>query len=182
MEGTNSKTVEREIYNMRKYKWLIIYVLLMAGILIASKTLFLNAYIPSDSMNPTLKRGDLVFSLRTATEYNRYDIAIFESPDEPSVLYIKRIIGLPGDEVDIKNGIVYVNGNEIDDSYISKEKSNYTGHFSVPDDSYFMLGDNRNHSNDSRYWKSSHFVKREKIKAVAKFRIYPLYKIGSIQY
>ena len=118
MEGTNSKTVEREIYNMRKYKWLIIYVLLMAGILIASKTLFLNAYIPSDSMNPTLKRGDLVFSLRTATEYNRYDIAIFESPDESSVLYIKRIIGLPGDEVDIKNGIVYVNGNEIDDSYI----------------------------------------------------------------
>ena len=182
MERTNSKTVERNICNMRKYKWLIIYVLIMTGILIASKTLFLNAYIPSDSMNPILKRGDLVFSLRTVTEYKRYDIAIFESPDEPSVLYIKRIIGLPGDKIDIKNGIVYINGNEIDDSYISKEKSNYTGHFSVPDDSYFMLGDNRNHSDDSRYWKTTHFVKREKIKAIAKFRIYPLYKIGNIQY
>ena len=143
----------------------------MTGILIASKTLFLNAYIPSDSMNPTLKRGDLVFSLRTATEYNRYDIAIFESPDEPSVLYIKRIIGLPGDEVDIKNGIVYVNGNEIDDSYISKEKSNYTGHFSVPDDSYFMLGDNRNHSRDSRYWINT-FVSKDKIIAKVSFRYF----------
>ena len=167
---------------MRKHKWLIIYLVLIISVFVTSKTLILNAYIPSDSMNPTLERGDLLFSLRTVTEYKRYDIAIFESPDDPSVLYIKRIIGLPGDEIDIKKGVVYVNGNKTDDSYVSKEKSNYTGHFSVPADSYFMLGDNRNHSNDSRYWKSSHFVKREKIKAVAKFRIYPLYKIGDVQY
>lgn len=80
--------------------------------------------------------------------------------------------------MDINNGIVYVNGQKIDDSFISTEKSDYTGHFSVPEDSYFILGDNRNHSNDSRYWKSTHFVRKENIQAIAKFRIFPLHRIG----
>ena len=80
--------------------------------------------------------------------------------------------------MDINNGIVYVNGQKIDDSFISTEKSDYTGHFSVPEDSYFMLGDNRNHSNDSQYWKSTHFVRKENIQAIAKFRIFPLHRIG----
>lgn len=113
----------------------------------------------------------------------RGDIAIFRFPDDESIYYVKRIIGLPGDTVDILEGKVYINGSEtpLEEPYL-KEKMlpEEAMHFEVPEDSYFMMGDNRNRSYDARYWENT-FVKREKIIAKVLVRYWPLNKMGRVR-
>lgn len=139
-------------------------------------------------MEPTIMTNDQIFGNRLAylnSNPKRYDIVIFRYPDDESRLFIKRVIGLPGETVDIRNGDVYINGNQtpLDDSFCALPDSTDTGDLTfpltVPDDSYFMLGDNRVYSKDSRYWQNP-FVKKEKILGKAIFRYWPLNKISVI--
>jgi len=111
--------------------------------------------IESVSMQPTMYAGDFVFINKLAYKFNtphRGDIIIFPSPVIPSEQpYIKRIIGIPGDRIQIENGIVFVNRNNLHENYI-KTKPNYAGEWLVPANAYFVLGDNRNRSSDSHNW------------------------------
>jgi signal peptidase I len=106
------------------------------------------------SMEPTLASGEYVIvnriSYRLRTPH-RGDIIVFHFPRDPKEEYIKRLIGLPGDEVEIKNNAVYVNGLRLDESYL-KVTTNYTGNWRVPAGQLFVLGDNRNNSSDSHDW------------------------------
>ena len=106
-------------------------------------------------MQPTLYDGDFVIVNKLAYKLgdpSRGDVIIFRYPPDPDrEPYIKRIIGLPGDQVRIADGMVYVNEVPLQEPYISAPP-NYTGSWSVPEDSLFMLGDNRNHSSDSHSW------------------------------
>lgn len=144
-----------------------------------------NATIPSESMENTLEIGDRLFANRLAylqDDPERFDIIIFKYPDNEKKLYIKRIIGLPGEKVEIKSGKVYINDSEtpLDDSFCKEEpRVEDFGPYQVPEDSYFVLGDNRNRSEDSRYWVNT-FVKREKIVGKAGLRYFPLNKIGFV--
>lgn len=145
-----------------------------------------NSKVPSGSMENTIMTNDRVIGSRLTYRFSdpaRGDIAIFHFPDDESIYYVKRIIGLPGDTVDILDGKVYVNGSEtpLDEPYL-KEKMlpEEAMHFEVPEDSYFMLGDNRNRSYDARYWENT-FVKREKIIAKVMVRYWPLNKIGRVR-
>ena len=106
---------------------------------------------------------------------------IFKFPDDESKLYIKRVIGLPGDTVVIVDGKVYINGSSepLDDSFCPEEPLGNFGPYSVPEGSYFMLGDNRNYSADSRFWQNT-FVKREKILGKAVLRYWPLSEFGPV--
>ena len=99
-----------------------------------------------------------------------------------SQLYIKRVIGLPGDKVQIIDGKVYINDSEtpLDEPYLPEPPEGDYGPYYVPEDSYFMLGDNRNWSKDSRFWTNT-YVKKEKVLAKAIFRYYPFNKIGVIE-
>ena len=110
--------------------------------------------VDGESMVPTLASGEYVIvsrlSYRVGTP-QRGDIIVFHFPRDPREEYIKRIIGLPGDMVDIRNGQVLVNGNALDESYLSV-KVNYTGSWSIPSGQLFVLGDNRNNSSDSHDW------------------------------
>lgn len=166
---------------LKKNKGWVAYFSCLLLIVFLFRFVFMLAFIPSESMVPTLNVKDILFCSCMDQDYDRYDIIVFQSPDQPSILYIKRIIGLPGDVVDIVDGTVYINGEQAEDSFIAPEISHYTGKFEVPEHSYFVMGDNRNHSNDSRYWQTTHFVPEENIKAVALFRILPLSRIGGLK-
>jgi len=141
-------------------------------------------------MQNTIMVGNRIFGSRLAYKEEgpeRYDIVIFKYPDDESQLFIKRVIGLPGDVIDIHDGYVYVNGSAepLTDSFCPEPGMTEEGFLSypltVPDNCYFMLGDNRLHSKDSRYWDNP-FVKREKILAKAVLRYWPLNKTGMLKH
>jgi signal peptidase I len=111
--------------------------------------------VESISMQPTLSRGDFVIVNKLAYRFGqpqRQDIIAFYYPPNPEEEpYIKRIIGLPGDQVRIANLQVYINGKLLDESYLGAP-TNRGGEWTVPDGQLFVMGDNRNNSSDSRAW------------------------------
>lgn len=136
--------------------------------------ILVSAVIPSESMENTMMTGDRIIGSRLAYKLGkdpeRLDIVIFYAPDLEKTPYIKRIIGLPEDCVEIKGGKVYVNGEELEEPYIREEMDEEEDmEFHVPEGQYFMLGDNRNVSLDSRYWEDP-FVEKEEIIAKAIFK------------
>lgn len=140
-----------------------------------------NAIVPTGSMLNTIQEKDRIVASRLAYIKNdpqRYDIIIFRYPDDEEQYFVKRVIGLPGETVQIVQGVVYVtktNGETVmlDDSFVTncKPYGNF-GPFEVPADSYFVMGDNRNDSLDSRYWNNK-YVHKEKIIGKVMFRYYP---------
>lgn len=100
-------------------------------------------------------------------------------PEEPKPkdAFIKRVIGLPGDEVEVRQGRVYINGEALQEKYIEDEPQYQLPRVKVPDNSYLVLGDNRNNSCDSHYWG---FVKRENIIGRAIVRFWPLNRFGEL--
>ena len=119
--------------------------------------------------------GSWDFDCITILKNRRGDIVIFKYPDDESVDYLKRIIGLPGETVEIISGKVYINGELLDEPYLSEEPTGDFGPYQVPEDSYFMLGDNRAVSKDSRYWHNT-YVKKDKIIAKAFVMYWPSLK------
>ena len=162
-----------------EYVKMIVFVVVI--VFIINNVLLINARIPSESMEKTIMTGDRVFGNRLAymtKDPERFDIVIFKFPDDESQLFIKRVIGLPGETVTIKDGKVYINDSEepVDDSCVAETPVGDFGPYKVPEGSYFMLGDNRNHSRDSRYWINS-FVEKDKILGKAVLRYFPSPKL-----
>ncbi|ASM69260.1 signal peptidase I [Blautia hansenii DSM 20583] len=162
-----------------EYIKMIIFVVVV--VLIVNNFLLINARVPSESMEKTIMTGDRFFGNRLAYLFDdpeRFDIVVFKYPDDESQLFVKRVIGLPGETVEIKDGKVYINGSEtsLDDSFTPETPTGDYGPYVVPEGSYFMLGDNRNHSGDSRFWKQP-YVEKEKIVGKAIFRYFPGVKI-----
>lgn len=153
-------------------------VVLAAFILanVTNRFLIVNARIPTGSMIPTIMEGDRIIGNRIAymsSEPKRGDIIVFYYPDNETEKYVKRIIGLPGETVYISDGLIYIDGQPLDESdYLTVTTSGVSGPFVVPEDSYFVMGDNRNSSWDSRFWKNT-FVHKDKIIAKAEFCYYP---------
>lgn len=163
------------------FEWVRIIVFAVVIALLINHFLIANALIPSGSMETTIMTGDRIIGLRTSywfSEPERGDIVIFKYPDDESKLFIKRVIGLPGDKVEIVEGKVYINDSTepLAEPYLTVEPKGSFGPYEVPEGSYFMLGDNRNVSKDSRYWDNT-FVKEEKIIAKAFFRYYPSFHL-----
>ncbi|MEA4908750.1 MAG: signal peptidase I [Chloroflexi bacterium] len=106
------------------------------------------------SMKPTLDPGEFIIVNKLAYrlgDFQRGDIIIFHFPQNVQDDYIKRVIGLPEDVIDVRNGTVHVNGQPMDEPYIVTPPE-YMGEWIVPDDTLFVLGDNRNQSSDSHIW------------------------------
>ena len=162
-----------------EYIKMIIFV--VAVVLVVNNFLLINARVPSESMENTIMTGDRFFGNRLAYLFDdpeRFDIVVFKYPDDESQLFVKRVIGLPGETVEIKDGKVYINGSQtpLDDSFTPETPTGDYGPYVVPEGSYFMLGDNRNHSGGSRFWKQP-YVEKEKIVGKAIFRYFPGIKI-----
>jgi signal peptidase I len=129
---------------------LVLAIILFLGINLVSARILVDGA----SMEPTLETGERVIVNRLSYRFGNPqigDIIVFHFPRDPSEEYIKRIIGLPGDSVQVKNGSVYVNGQLLNEGYIDV-KTNYTGTWQVPEGQLFVLGDNRNNSSDSHDW------------------------------
>ncbi|BAY86830.1 signal peptidase I [Calothrix parasitica NIES-267] len=144
-------------------------------------------YIPSDSMLPTLETGDRLVIEKISYRFNSPkfgDIVVFQPPPElqrrgysQDQAFIKRIIGTPGDTLKIDDGKVYLNGNILQEDYIKEPPLQAFQLVRVPQNQYFMMGDNRNDSNDSRYWG---FLPKKNMIGKAIFRFWPLGRIGAI--
>lgn len=133
----------------------IIETLLLAVLLyFAIDFVFARVRVLNISMQPTLVEGDVILVNKLAYKLGKMhtgDIVIFHNPNDLAEDYIKRLIGKPGDFVEVTDGIVYVNGVALDEPYIA-EIPRYTGSWQVPEGSVFVLGDNRNQSSDSHAW------------------------------
>ena len=138
------------------------------------------------SMYPTLHNGDRMV-LSKVGDIHRFDVVILKAPDE-NVEYIKRVIGMPGDTIEMKSGVLYINGKKVDQPFINTEAlakqtvfmddftlESLTGESKVPEGKYFVLGDNRGVSKDSRMIG---FIDRSAIEGKAVFTIWPFGRIG----
>ncbi|MEW6276759.1 MAG: signal peptidase I [Bacillota bacterium] len=136
----------------------VIESIVIAVLLAALIRMFVLApfYIPSGSMIPTLLEGDRIIVSKITYrlwEPKRGDIVVFKYPRDPSRDYVKRLIGLGGETVALKNNHLYINGQEVSEKYLPPGlRFGDYGPVRVPEGHYLMLGDNRNVSEDSRYW------------------------------
>jgi len=161
-------------------EWVICFGIAIVIAILINKFLIFKVSVPTGSMIPTINEEDQLFVSRIYNYDNikRGEILVFESEEKKTTL-IKRVIGLPGDTVDIKSGVVYVNGDEIQEDYV-KNNDDFTGNFIVPEGKYFFLGDNRSVSDDARRWKN-HYIDEEDVKAKAQIRVYPFSDFGFVE-
>lgn len=156
--------------------WVKTIFFAVAFALIVNNFVIVNAKIPTGSMESTIMTNDRVIAFRLSYMFSspsRFDIIVFRNPEEEDVLYIKRIIGVPGETLQIINGDIYINGEllEEDREFIKEPYFGNWGPFEVPQDKFFVLGDNRNNSLDSRRWGIP-FVPEENIIGQAIFRYF----------
>ena len=168
----DKKSVIKEV---RDYVFLIILAFVLAFLM--NKFVYANAEVPTGSMIPVVQPNDRLIVNRLAylfKEPKRGDIVMFAFPDDEKDNYLKRIIGLPGEKVEIKNGLAYINDSEkpLDEPYINDPPNGNYGPYNVPEGCYFMLGDNRDESKDARFWNNT-YVKKEKIVGKAWLKYYP---------
>ncbi len=138
--------------------------------------IFARVKVLNISMQPTLVEGDVLLVNKLAYKFSEPvtgDVVIFHNPNDLAEDYIKRLIGAPGDEVFINEGIVYVNGYPLNEPYIASPPE-YEGSWQVPADSVFVLGDNRNFSSDSHSWG---FVPMEDLVGKALVVYWPIHAI-----
>ncbi|MFU7516492.1 signal peptidase I [Clostridium sp. HCS.1] len=162
------------------YEWGVPIISAFIIAFLINKFLLFKVLIPTGSMIPTLNVGDRLFVTRVYNldKLERGDIVVFYSEELQEDL-IKRLIGLPGDKVEIKNGIVSVNGEVLEEDYIGS-KDNWNGVYEVPEGKYFFLGDNREDSKDSRYWINP-YIDGKDITGKAQVKVYPLDQIGKVK-
>ncbi|MGZ4031125.1 MAG: signal peptidase I [Tumebacillaceae bacterium] len=162
-----------------------------ASVVVALVFLFIHffvgeaAYIPSESMVPTLQVHD-VLAIDKITKPNHLkdgEIVVFHPPVEgqEKESFIKRLIGVGGDTIEIRDGKLYRNGKAVDEPYIAEPMNYVYGPITVPEGKFFFLGDNRNNSFDSHLWPNGPFVSPDAIVGRAVFRMYPFNEMGTMK-
>lgn len=187
IKETEEQKQEKPVSVVREMlSWVLTFALAIAAAFLIKNYLIINADVPTGSMENTIMPGDRLIGNRLAylkTGPERGDVVIFRYPDDEEELYVKRVIGLPGDTVSIEDGKIYINGSAtpLTEDYLKEEWTVATGPylFEVPEDSYLVMGDNRNDSWDARYWTNT-YVKDEKILGKGEVIYWPLQDVGKI--
>ena len=187
-EDSNEETNEVENDGNRKlssrilhelFDWVKIIITAVILAMLLNKYILFTFTVPTESMENTIMVDNKIISLRCAywfSEPERLDIVAFPFPDNPEETYIKRIIGLPGETIEGKDGLVYINGVALEEDYVTSDLDEDFGPYEIPEDSYFVLGDNRDISLDARYWNNK-FLKGEDIISKAVLRFSPSFKL-----
>lgn len=177
------KSMGREILEFVIYIGIVALLTFLLVTFVGQRTV-----VSGRSMNPTLEDKDNLITDKLSyrfTDPKRYDIVVFPFEDESGKRnFIKRIIGLPGETVQIIDGEVYINGELLGETY-GAEKMEYAGVAAEPitlgEDEYFVLGDNRNNSKDSRYADVGNITK-DRLIGRAFIRIWPLSSFGLLKH
>lgn len=169
--GSNSvsSAIKKELFS-----YAIMFAFSFAFALFFNNAIIVNAQIISGSMENGINISDRLVGSRLSYKFSepqRGDVVIFLFPDNESDRYVKRIIGLPGDIIEIKSGVLYINEEVYEEDYLKEPMTGSFGPYFVPANSFFMLGDNRNVSIDSRFWKNK-YVSKDKILGKALFKYY----------
>lgn len=171
----------KKISNLDKKKELFSWIkMVLAAFIFAfilNNYVIVNAAVTSGSMEDTIMTDSRMMGFRlsyTFTSPERGDVIVFKYPDDESKYFVKRVIGLPGETVTIIDGKVYIDGNEepIQEDYLKETPLGSYGPYIVPKGCYFVMGDNRNGSNDSRFWVNK-YVAKDKILGKAIFSYWP---------
>ena len=156
--------------------WLMTILIAVVIAFLLNSFIIVNAQVTSGSMETTIMTGERVLGLRVTYWFNspkRGDIVFFRNPNNEKEIFVKRVVGLPGETVEVKQGVTYIDGTPLDEPYLAEEANPLDfGPYEVPENSYFMMGDNRNHSNDARFWDHK-YVSRNKILGKAYMIYYP---------
>ena len=168
--------------------WSWIWSFIVAFIIVGAVYIFLGRpfTVSGASMYPTLHNGDRMI-LSKIGDINRFDVVVLKAPDE-NVEYIKRVIGMPGDTLELKQGVLYINGKKIEQPFINTEAlqkqtvfiddftlQSLIGETKIPEGKYFVMGDNRGVSRDSRMIG---LIDRKAIEGKAIFTIWPMNQFG----
>lgn len=194
-EKEHTKWTKEEI-KTEILSWIKLLVIVFICTFLLRKYVIINSEVPSTSMENLIEPGDRLVGFRLAylkEDPKRFDVVIFQYPVDETQRFIKRVIGLPGETVEIRQGKIYIDGSEepLEEDYLKEAWTvNNDGFvFEVPEDSYLVLGDNRNVSLDARYWANEaleyglastedeseqfSYVKRDKILGKAEFKYWP---------
>ena len=191
------KAVAKEIMS-----WVWVVLLAFLATIIIRKFVIVNAEVPTGSMVSLIDPGDRLIGFRLSYLFKdpqRFDVVIFKYPVDPNEKFIKRVIGLPGETVTIRDAKIYIDDSTVplDEPYLPERwtEQNDGLIYEVPEDSYFLLGDNRNVSLDARYWANEAieagltedwevaeeytFVPKKDILGKAIFKYYPKFEVLS---
>lgn len=167
-------------------EWVVSIVTALLAVLIIRSFLFTIIRVDGTSMTDTLQHNDRLFVTVLDMKLHgpdRFDVVITHY-DDTRKEYVKRVIGLPGDTLEVKSGVLYVNGEAYEEPFLSPDRIvNYSlpqydfGPIEVPEGSYFVMGDNRDNSRDSR---RVGFLSEDKIVGKVRYIIWPLDRIGSV--
>ena len=168
---------QKRRFSREVFEWVRALVIALLVAVFITQVIIVNARVPTGSMIPTIQEGDRVIGFRLAYVFDppmRSDIIIFRYPDDESQYYVKRVIGLPGETVNIINGQVFIDDRDapLEESYLNEPMMGSFGPYEVPEGHYFVMGDNRNHSWDSRSWQNT-YVSEDQLVGEAVFRLFP---------
>ena len=155
-------------------EWIKPILIAIVIALVINNFIIINVIIPTSSMENTIQVKDRGVAFRLSylfSDPERGDIVVFDA-NYKDVLLVKRVIGLPGDVVEIKDGEVLVNHEVLDEPYVKEAMLGEFGPYEVPSGQYFMLGDNRNNSKDSRDWDNP-YIERSLIRGKFLFKYFP---------
>ena len=177
---TDSNTQQRVWYFVKE--WVFPVAIALIIVLFLNKFVFILVTVPTGSMEDTIIPGDRLYvnELFDINDAKRGDILVFKSDELEDKRLVKRLIGLPGERVEIKrDGSIFVDGEEIEEPYAASTQGEEKV-FTVPVDSYFFLGDNRPISYDARYWNEP-YINEDKVIGKVEFRFFPFNRIGEVE-
>lgn len=157
-------------------------LLLGIGMVLHIKFPVFTICVTSNSMFPTIEKGDRIICLKKTPElkFKRGQIVVFTDTQDTSQLLVKRLIGLPREQIKVYKNKVYINGLAVPEHYLLQSGIDYTlSPETIPDGKVFVLGDNRNNSSDSATWGPIDF---KRVQGKVFFRYWPLKKIGSASF
>lgn len=165
-------------------KTIFSYIFIIAAVIFIRIFIIDPVRVDGPSMNTTLANGEIMLLNKLAYirhDIKRFDIVVIKSNNK---LIIKRVIGLPGEIIEYKDNVLYINGKKVNDPYPSTATDDFTigdiGHVKVPGDTYFVMGDNRSDSLDSRY-PSVGVIKKDQILGKAKLVLWPINRFGFVK-